>query len=520
MSTRVKMPAETGRLLQAQTRLLEAEAGILAARERLMNRMVDPRRDYYKDAGYPKTITLPMYFDMYEREGAAARVVEVFPDESWAVDPDVYETVNSKDTKFEQRWQELVDEHNLYHYLHRADVLSGVGQYGGLLIGVEGGGGDLSKPVPGFVDETLPPGPGRPRTRQFDGDREIIFLLPLDQRNMKVVKREPDKASPRYGMPTVYEVAFDYTTTNDLNSGGFNTIQTAGSADNQVHWTRIQHFADNRGAHPFLGAPRQRPVFNRLQDLVKGYAGAGEMLWKGGFPGISFEALPELALNEVDFTPQDKEDLRAQIKSYMNSQQRYLSLVGFHANSLSTQVSDPTAAIMVALTNIAFTIKVPVRIFMGSEAAHLASTQDVGTWNGRVKMRQKRYLSPMVLRPFVRHLIALGCLPKPEKLFIEWPDLNTPSDRDKADIAFKKASAMQLYVMSKAWQFMTPEDFYVEIMGYKREEAKLMWGNADKIRASLRKAFPDPVKPAAGGFGGKPNNQAGSSSPNPGQGSV
>ena len=51
---------------------------------------------------------------------------------------------------------------------------------------------------------------------------------------------------------------------------------------------------------------------------------------------------------------------------------------------------------------------VPYRILVGSEEAKLASSQDKRTWNERVQKRRDNYLTPMVVRPFVDRLIALG----------------------------------------------------------------------------------------------------------------
>ena len=56
-------------------------------RRNFMNTILDPRRDIDKEAGYPPNITSEQYKFLYDREGVARRVVNLFPDESWRVDP-------------------------------------------------------------------------------------------------------------------------------------------------------------------------------------------------------------------------------------------------------------------------------------------------------------------------------------------------------------------------------------------------------------------------------------------------
>jgi hypothetical protein len=53
--------------------------------------MVDPRHPIDLECGYPKQITPAMYRYMYDRDETATRVNDIYADESWAVDPQVYE---------------------------------------------------------------------------------------------------------------------------------------------------------------------------------------------------------------------------------------------------------------------------------------------------------------------------------------------------------------------------------------------------------------------------------------------
>jgi hypothetical protein len=60
------------------------------------------------------------------------------------------------------------------------------------------------------------------------------------------------------------------------------------------------------------------------------------------------------------------------------------------------------------LDYMAIALGVPKRVFMGSEQGELASSQDSKSWGKRVIKRQNEYLTPMLIRPFIDRLIAMG----------------------------------------------------------------------------------------------------------------
>ena len=62
---------------------------VMLERQNLIDRFIDPRRDIDAECGYPKPeeMDADMFLKMYEREGLAARVVEVEPLESWKGQP-------------------------------------------------------------------------------------------------------------------------------------------------------------------------------------------------------------------------------------------------------------------------------------------------------------------------------------------------------------------------------------------------------------------------------------------------
>jgi hypothetical protein len=102
----------------------------------------------------------------------------------------------------------------------------------------------------------------------------------------------------------------------------------------------------------------------------------------------------------------------------------------------------------------------------------LASEQDIRTWNRRVSRRREEYLTPFVVRPFVRRLVELGVLPEPQRIIVDWPDLESPGDKDKAQIAELKSTALAKYMTSGAEAVMDPFYFFTLVMGMSDEEAR------------------------------------------------
>jgi len=212
-------------------------------------------------------------------------------------------------------------------------------------------------------------------------------------------------------------------------------------------------------------------------------AGSGEMYWRGAFPGISLETMPGFEDAVID-----KEQTKAEMEAYMNGLQRYLLNQGLTAKSLPPQVQSPRDFLMTQLHAIAITIGVPLRIFMGSEQAQLASAQDVRNFNRRIKKRQHRYLSPFVIRPFIQRLIDFGVLNPPVKTYsdgqakyiIKWPDVDVPTEKDQAEIGDKWTTALQKYVASEVYNMISPLDYFVTFLGIEPAVAEPLAVEAEK----------------------------------------
>lgn len=433
-------------------------SNLFTVRSRVLERLLSDDRDIDKELKYPITISPADYDFLFQRSDIAEKVVSVYPDDSWAVDPLVFENENVKKTEFEKEWNDLVDDLDLYHYLHRADVLSGVGHFGIILLGLDDGR-DFKDPAPGIKpDGTM--SKKRPKAK-------LLYIRPFPENMVEISQYEKDPSNQRYRLPTEYQIRF-IEEGSDKNPDGTSLT---------VHWSRIIHLADNRGSSEVFGKPRMKPVYNRLLDLRKILGGSAEMFWKGAFPGYSFEVNPEYAaaigLDEnSEATKAFKEGMRAEFKAYSDGLQRYLASIGVSAKSLAPQVATPDKHIMSQLRVIAATIGQPFRIFMGSEQGSLASSQDTRTWNRKLSKRQRRYLTPKVLKVFIVRLMYLGVLPVIEHPRIKWPDLDTITEQDRADVADKITTALQKFVTGKIEKMMPLFDYLTLVIQLSPEKAK------------------------------------------------
>jgi len=440
----------------------------LSSRAELLRRIsgTDPRKDLDKECGYPEVITIEQYRDFYFRHPVGNRVVAHLPDECWSETPDIFEDEKPSFTPWEEELNALLEQHNLFHYWHRADELSRVGHFGVILVGIDDGL-DLSKPAAGVEPDNKPNKKKSTPTEK----RKLLYIRCFDESLVRISEYDTDTSSPRYGQPVFYQLKLFDPASYDAGAA----VASMSTEMKTVHWTRIVHLADNRKSSEISGAPAQEIVFNALCDLKKVGGSSAEMFYKGGFPGYSFKVDP----NQDDFEI-DRDSLVQQMESYMNRLQRYISTVGVSVESLEPQVADPSNHIMAQLRLISVALACPLRILIGAEAAHLASTQDQDTWNRRIRRRQNSYLSPMLIRPFLDRLIAMGVLSPPAKPYtIKWPDLSAPNDMDKAKVAQIVVAAMVAYVSGGVDQIIEPIDFLTKVLWFSIEDASRILARAE-----------------------------------------
>ena len=78
---------------------------LLSFRSQLRGTRLDPvGRDLDKECGYILAPNFNTYWELYNRNGVAARIVNVFPDECWQKPPEVYEVEDESQVTDFERW--------------------------------------------------------------------------------------------------------------------------------------------------------------------------------------------------------------------------------------------------------------------------------------------------------------------------------------------------------------------------------------------------------------------------------
>jgi len=406
-------------------------------------------RDVYTALGYPGLdgIKFSDYYHRYRRQDIAGKVIEKPVEASWRRLPIVRGTDDKSDA-YKEAWEELEKRLGIYNILIRADKVSGIGQYGVLLMGFNDQAENLGQPV--------------------ESASELLYLQPFTEANAPIKQYVTDPKDPRFGLPLTYGLRIA------------NTPGTASTLETTVHYSRVVHIADNLLESNVLGIPRLERIFNRLLNMELIVGGSAEMFWQGAFPGMAFTAAEDTTIQ-----PQDAAALEEEIQKYVHNLERYMKLQGLDVKSLAPAVADPTQHGELQLKMISIATGIPKRILEGSERGELSSSQDTEAWDDQCDGRRKTFVEPCILRPVIDKLNAFGILKVPAGGYdIEWPDLSAPSDKDKAETGRIRSEGLSKYLSSPDAQLSMPlEQYLLEIM-------ELAEDKVERIMTALKTYIP------------------------------
>jgi len=261
-------------------------------------------------------------------------------------------------------------------------------------------------------------------------------------------------------------------------------------------------------------------VFNRLKDLEKLMGGSAEMFWRGARPG--YQAVVD---SDYNLSTETQAGFQDQVDEFENNLRRIMAMKGMKLESLTTQVSDPTAHVQIQLQMISAVTGIPIRVLTGSERGELASSQDRNSWFELIQERREEDAEIKIVRPFVDRCIEYGILPAPDsgpdagnEYMVGWADLWSQSEKEKAEIGKIRAESIKAYASVPMNQdILPPETFYDLIMGWNADQIELITQQVEamekeeeadfkKVAAEAKAAgLPDPnapplsVQPAAPG---------------------
>lgn len=385
-------------------------------------------RDMYRALGYAEVLTPYDYWARYQRGGIAERIVEAFPRLTWSGEFSIVEDEDPETlTEYEAAAADLYSRLSVPSKLMRADIMAGLGHYSAMLLGTQL-----------YEGESLL----SPLDKLAKGAADLLYLTPLDETRSKITRVVTDPGDPRFGLPETYLATlgapigpgYDYRT-------GVHT----GSISLPVDHSRIVHIAEGCLADNVYGKPRLRSVWNLLDDLLKVVGGGSEATWIRANPGIQADLDPEIASRLSADAKQTQAD---QLEEYLHGARRWLRTVGTKLNAIgggsASQVPIFGPNAMAILQLIAGTLGLPLRILIGSERAHLASTQDDENLRDRVAERRIEFAIPTV-RDLNSRCGQIGALPTPRNPAYEcvWPSIEELTEDAKAKAVLAMAQANQ-----------------------------------------------------------------------------
>lgn len=450
-------PAEGDLTVNQAQRLLQV-LGTIASRSSIAGRLgksFSDDRDLYTALGYNKTLRYEDYYARYDRQEIAKAVTDRPVKDSWRKDPIVHD--GDPESSFARAWAKLAKERKVYHYLQRVDVIASLGRYGVLVLGLD----DL--------------GPNDLMSKEATRAKALLYLAPHTEFSATINTWDRRTSSTRHGLPTSYSVSTSLETESGVGGIVIPSSQSdvvAWSSTENVHYSRILHVVEDPLDSDVFGQPCLRSIFNRLEDLEKIVGGAGEMFWRG--------ARKEMALvadKESNLDAQALATVKDEVEAFIHEAQTFLRLQGMDVKTIAPAIADPRNHVDVALDLICAARRIPRRILLGAAQGELsAAEQDFRIWALECDDRRLKHIEPMILRPFIDRMIALGILEAPAKgeYEVTWPDLLTPSDKDKADVSQKLSAALQSYANARGAGLVLPFEVYLrEILAWdqKRMEA-------------------------------------------------
>lgn len=371
------------------------------------------KRDVYEVAGYPSVTDLEgvdafdYFWDRYERDEIAGRIVDLAPATCWSKPPRMGEPDMDDGTQLTEAFHGLADRIGLWRHMERIDKLSRIGRYGALLIGVRGDGDDAA------LQNEMP---------RMSGPDDVLYLSPFTERHARIKEYDGDPASPRYGLPMFYEL--------DLSIGLTTQQRNPQQAMVTVHHSRILHVAEGLLEDDVFGRPALKRVFNRLLDLEKVAASTGEGFWQLASRILTAELDPKAEASDATIAAMGEA-----LEEIMHDLRRQFIGQGAKLEWMGGDPVDPSGAAKMYQQLIAAGANIPTRILFGSETGERASSEDMKQWLGFCAGRQEIHCEPNLVRAFADRMIEYGALPEPTTggYYLDWPALFTENEKEIAE---------------------------------------------------------------------------------------
>ncbi|NKM69176.1 anti-CBASS protein Acb1 family protein [Rhizobium laguerreae] len=393
------------------------------------------KHDYYKDFGWPETLSFDQLYRMYLRNGVATAGVDKTALKTWQDAPflleqerDGSESGPQKETDLEREIRKKFSSLRLWAKLTDADRMAMVGGYSGVILRLRDGKA-FDQPV-----DTVPGG--------LDG---LYKVDPVWKGQLTVAEYDTDSRSETYGEPVMYQ---------------FNEAALTGDVKQnrqlRIHPDRVLIWSDDGTIY---GRSILEPGFNDLIDMDKVKGAGGEGFWKNAKSAPVLEVDKEAKIADMakamGVTVEELADkMNDQVADYNAGFDQLLMLMGMQAKQLNVTLPSPEHFYGVPLQSFAASISMPVKVLVGMQTGERASQEDADEWAQTCMSRRSNITHPNIME-FVTRLQRFEILPEKD-WFIDQADLTEASMGEKIDRAVKMAD-VNLKTGTSEWVF-TPED--------------------------------------------------------------
>lgn len=394
-------------------------------------------RDIEEALGYKKNPGPQDFWNMYDGRGIPSVIVDRPAHDTWRKHPEISDGSDGE-SKFMKEWNNLVDNHKIFHVLERMDRLAGVGRYGVLLLGMKDRDRDLDTEV--------------------KNPTKLNYISPFWEGKAPIDEWETEPKNERFGRPIEYELDFS------MEEEGFKMDDPK----RNVHYSRTIHVAEGLLDNEVFGEPRLKKIYHRLEDLDKLIGAAPEGFWQQAVKGYLISEKEGANLEDPDF-----DEITDEMRSFLNGFKRVMTVSGADVDELAGSTNmDPSNPFDVVISVISAKTGIPKRILTGSERGDLASSQDRKNWFDQVENRQTQYVQPMILERFIDRLVDYNLLSPPHNgsYTVEWPNLWTPTSKEQSEIAKNKATALNKASGGLPQDLMPKEMILEEIFGIEPPE--------------------------------------------------
>lgn len=367
--------------------------------------------------GYAQQISFDMLLAAYERGGAAHGAVHKLLDGCWQKLPRIKSPASDKESAWEKKTAKVLRGINAWAKLRDLDRRNLVGRYAALIYRV---------------------GDGKALREPLDRATRLVDLIPVYESQIKITAWHSDATAENYGTPSMFQ----------YRRMALPGVDTQGRPEEwaDVHPTRVQILAEGSVGDFFEGVPLLRAGFNRLVDLDKIAGGSGESYLKNSARTIVFKydagGMPQAIPGPDGKEPTSVRDAHeSQARALNRNSDASIVMQGGEASTLQTTISDPTGPWTIAANEFSASVRIPFTVLFGQQTGRLASDEDKSDLANRCSSRQEVELTPMI-EELVRRLQAAGLIDAGE-FEVEWPPVNAPSEKEKAELLGKMTAAMQ-----------------------------------------------------------------------------